>query len=37
MPRMFTNALEKGHTMKKIIALAGATSALAIVSCKQAT
>lgn len=36
MPRMFTNALEKGHTMRKIIALAGATSALAILSAANA-
>ena len=34
--RMTTNALEKGHTMKKIFALACATSALAIVSAANA-
>jgi hypothetical protein len=33
---MFTNALEKGHTMRKIIALAGATSALAIIAAANA-
>jgi hypothetical protein len=33
---MTTNALEKGHTMKKIFALACATSALAIVSTANA-
>jgi hypothetical protein len=32
----FTNALEKGHTMRKIIALAGATSALAIIAAANA-
>ena len=36
MPRMSTNALEKGHTMRKIIALAGATSALAIIAAANA-
>ncbi len=36
MPRMTDNALEKGHTMTKIFALACATSALAIVSTANA-